>query len=567
MGELSDNDVEKCLQCALSDEYRSSGTWAYYLNRFGDGESGEVVYQCGDDTMQAPYSVEGGNGSAPVCTIDFDNAVEVFPIVQYLPVADDADHFASMESAKLYKGGIPLYERFVSKGERANMDSSDFAGKGKSFPINKPGDVMAAFHSLGRAGSDNHSVATIRANIIKIAKRKGYPLPKSVQEAAAAKKSCPDCVGGKRGAKDCPKCKGTGKLPPPDTDADEAARPAAGGSLKLIESTPWAEELVLIESEGREVEIKLIAPGKGSSAFYPSEVLQRDGPGVFKKNTQIFINHATKAEEAARPEGDWHKLAGALSTDAYWKESAKHGPGLFAMAKFAADIAPAVIDKAPYSGMSIRANGDAVMESGRPKLQEGVPILARLSGAESVDVVTRAGAGGMILTEAARPAQEVEMTEVEIKALVESAVKAAVAEVRAPVSLLEARALKGDAMIEALGLLESTGLPQASRQRVCESVSANLPIKDGAIEMEKFKTLVMAEARREGAYIAQLTGAGRVQGLGPVTIIEADQKSEKKRLKEARKEAERLAEDGAEIFKAFGLTEAAAKLAANGRVA
>ena len=63
--------------------------------------------------------------------------------------------------------------------------------------------------------------------------------------------------------------------------------------------------------------------------------------------------------------------------------------------------------------MSIRAAG--VAESN--KQHDGLPILKELTSAESVDVVTRAGAGGMILTEAARTAKETEMDAVEVTKL------------------------------------------------------------------------------------------------------------------------------------------------------
>ena len=79
------------------------------------------------------------------------------------------------------RGGIPLVERFVSKAERDTMDEGDFAGKGKSFPIAKPGDIMAAVHSMGRAGSGNYGPAALKARIIAIAKKKGWTkyLPKA----------------------------------------------------------------------------------------------------------------------------------------------------------------------------------------------------------------------------------------------------------------------------------------------------------------------------------------------------------------------------------------------------
>jgi len=323
------------------------------------------------------------------------------------------------------------------------------------------------------------------------------------------------------------------------------------GTLVLVESTAWAEELLLIESSGREVEIKLIAPGKGATAFYPADVLKRDGPEVFKKNTQIYINHATRAEESARPEGDWHKLVGALSTDAYWKEGAKHGDGLFAMAKFASGIAESVIEKAPYSGMSIRANGNALMEAGRPVLREGVPILAAFTGVESVDVVTRAGAGGMILTEAAVPAnptQEAAMDAAEIQRLIEAATQP-----------LRDRALRGDAAVEANRLLEWVTLPGASKMRIVETLlRETLPVKDGALDATAFADLVNAEAKREGAYVASLTGAGRVTGMGSAPV--SDPASETK-LREVSKATYQRAHD---VFSEFGIPAAAAKAIAAG---
>jgi hypothetical protein len=63
--------------------------------------------------------------------------------------------------------------RDIPQAERDAMDPEDFAGKGRSFPINKPEDVAAAAASLGRAGDDNFSTDTLKDNIIRIAKRKG----------------------------------------------------------------------------------------------------------------------------------------------------------------------------------------------------------------------------------------------------------------------------------------------------------------------------------------------------------------------------------------------------------
>ena len=72
--------------------------------------------------------------------------------------------------------------RDISQAERDDAASGDFAGKNRSFPILKPADVQAALHSIGRAGSNNYDSATLRRRILAIAKRKGFPLPKSASE-------------------------------------------------------------------------------------------------------------------------------------------------------------------------------------------------------------------------------------------------------------------------------------------------------------------------------------------------------------------------------------------------
>lgn len=513
---MMQSDVRSRLCDALRDSTAGSMSYCYYLDHDGDGETGSVVYNCGGDIMQAPYSI-GEVGGKATCNIDTENAVDVVPVMTYQPEADDEDHYTAMESERLY-AAVPIYERFISKDTRKAASSDSFAGKGRSFPILKAEDVSAALHSIGRAGPGNYSSDVIRANIKRIAKAKGFPLPDSLK----------------------------------DTKESAVFPRGTVETMELRESFDWKEEaLRLIEASGTpaRMKIKLIAPGKGSSAFYPEEVLKRDGPNVFTKGTHIYINHATTAEESARPEGDWHKLAGALDGNAYWDESAKAGPGLYGDALFTSDYAPLIKEKAAFTGMSIRAAG--IAESG--KKRDGLPILKQLTHAESVDVVTKPGAGGMILTESARGATsqgEVNMTDAEVKALVESAVTSAVttaiAAVQKPVSLLEARALRGDAVVLANRHLSTMrGLPDASKARVVEAAIRDLPMKDGALDEAKFGELVLAEAKKEAQYVAQLTGAGNIAGMGPSGPAETDPV----KMAEARKRQQ-------EEDKAFELEEA-----------
>ncbi len=513
--DLSHNDIRSRLSDALDDG-------CYVCDVFGDDDSGDVVYHDGDGAKKASYQFSTVNGKQ-VATVDTDNAVEVTPRTTYDEQPDDDDSYASMESAfkkaKLYTE-LPIYERFISKDERDNADSKDFAGKGKSYPILKPGDVMAAVRSMGRAGSDNVGTSTLKKNIIAIAKRKCWTkyLPKAWQG-----------------------------------DSTEAQRGAVNpGELRLTESAATLEPIVLREARA-DYEIKLIAPGKGSSAFYPKEVLQRDGPRVFKAGTHVYLNHPTAAEEAARPEGDVKNLAGVLATDAVYQENHAKGPGLYARMKVFADHGQIVEEKAPHVGMSIRASGKA--ESNRT--QGGLPVLKELTSAESVDVVTRAGAGGMILTEAARPHQEGELTLQEAQKLINDGIAAATAPMVKRLQLADARE-------EANAVLESVTLPPAAKARIVKRVLAAIPTTaEGAIDTAKLRESIVKEAKSEGEYLATVTGSGRVFGMGAAPVVQLDE-NERKRLKEEKKERKKEAID---VFESIGMPSEAAKIAAKGRVA
>ncbi len=423
--------------------------------------------------------------------------------------------------------GEEMMERYISDKAREDMSDSDFAGKDKSFPIKSQEDVDAAFHSIGRAGADNYSSDKIRENIIRIAKRKGFTLPKSAQESVA--------VGGE--------------------------------GMKLTESASTIEPIVLKESRS-DYEIKLISPGKGSSAFYPAEVLRRDGPEVFTAGTHVYLNHPTAAEEAQRPEGDVANLAGVLTTGAVYHESHPKGEGLYARMKVFADHGALVEEKAAHVGMSIRASG--IAEAGG-KMRDGVPVLKKLTAATSVDVVTRAGAGGMILTEAAKPqnSQEVSMTEAEVTKLVEAAVLKAVEttveKTAGTVRSLTERAIRGDAREEGARLLESVSLPPISKARVIEAVLRDLPIKDGALDTVRFGEIVTAESKREGAYVGSLTGGNRVTGLGASSANIVDPKEAEASRQAQEQAAERSLKESAATFMRLGMTPQAALLAARGR--
>ena len=280
---------------------------------------------------------------------------------------------------------------------------------------------------------------------------------------------------------------------------------------------------------------------------------RRDGPKVFKAGTHVYVNHPTLAEEAQRPEGDVKNLAGVLTTDAAWQEAHSKGAGLYARMKVFADHGQMVEEKAPHVGMSIRASGKA--ESGAKK--NGLPVLTELTSAESVDIVTKAGAGGLLVTESAHRTnqEEVELTLQEAKQMI----KQGIAEGLAPV---RERLLKQDAREAAAEVLDGVDLPEPAKRRIIDRVIENLE-PGSELDVKKLRESVVTEAKAEGQYIAQLTGGGRVLGMGIAPTVEVDQKEAKKakkELKEARKSA-------VQTFMDIGMDKAAAKIAARGKVA
>lgn len=571
---LSHSDIRTRLSDELSDKMRGTGNYGYINDIFGDDESGDVIYYYNGDLKKASYSMGTGADGKPMCSIDCENAKDVIPVTTYQEESDetdDGDHVASMEAAKLFlpETDIRLIERFVSKTERAAMPKEDFAGKGTSFPIKTAQDVKDAARSIGRAGTGNLSMKAIKKNIIDIAKRKGFTssLPKAWQES------------------------GTAKV------ATEAATESAAteDSLRLVESAAPLEPIKVAEARA-DYEIKLIAPGAGSTAYYTPEVLQRDGPKVFTKETKVYLNHQTAAQEKAQPEGRVEDLAGVLTTDAEYRESHAKGPGLYARMKVFADHAQMVEEKAPHIGMSIRANGTGVKEAGKWVTRDGVPLLASLTSRKSVDVVTEAGAGGMILTEsasngtaaatenAARQTQEVSaMDAEEIKLLKESvAANTAISQ-----KLLNAE-MRREAIKEAAHVLRDVSLQPAAKEYIIANVLREaLPVKDGALDTVKLTEAINAEAKRYGS---SLPGGARVTGMGVASLTEAKKAKEcatckgegedadgedcpdcngTGKVKESRarmRETKREEADNVALFESLGLNKDQAAAAARGRV-
>jgi hypothetical protein len=307
--------------------------------------------------------------------------------------------------------------------------------------------------------------------------------------------------------------------------------------------------------------LKIIQPGWGSSGYYSEQLLRRDGPKVFKAGLKSYWNHPTASEAAERPERDLRDFAAELVSDARYLKNGPAGPGLYADAKVFEAFAPAVEELAPHIGVSIRAQG--VVKDGEAEGRKG-KIVEKLSNALSVDFVTEPGAGGRVVQlfeSAGRGAvitEDSDVDETRVQELIREAlepVQNALTEAR---SELEAAQTENSRLREALivreardlvaAQLASSQLPELTRGRLLQRLTADPPVREGALDAEALTAAVTTAIAEEAEYLSQVAGSP-VRGMG--THVPYDDQKE---------EAARIAR-----YQRLGLSESAAKVAAAGR--
>lgn len=299
------------------------------------------------------------------------------------------------------------------------------------------------------------------------------------------------------------------------------------------------------------IPIKVIEPGWGSSGYYPAQVLERDGPSIFSKGLKMFWNHATPTEEAMRPEGDLNALAAEFISDSRYLANGPEGPGLYADAKVFEGYQGPINDMAKHIGVSIRATGRAAQ--GEAEGRKG-PIVQQLTAAKSVDFVTEPGAGGKILDmfEAARkpqPATVHKEDEVDEKKFNE-----ALAARDQEIARLKEGALLRDAKDFVRQQVATANVPDVTKARLVESLSANPPVKDGALDTEVYKARISEAVTAETEYLTKAAGygSGRVEGMGGGAQAQGYKPEEvQSKMQEA--------------FQRLGLSKESAGIAAKGR--
>lgn len=174
-------------------------------------------------------------------------------------------------------------------------------------------------------------------------------------------------------------------------------RPGGPMSKQVHESTRLVAREGAAGAPATRKMIQIITPGWGSSGYYSAEVLEKAAKDrVIPKGTHMYLNHASESERTDRPEREVEKIAAVLVEDAVWDGKALMGP-----ADLMGPHAELIEAVAPYIGVSISGSASDIT-IGEAEGRTG-PIIEGLAVVNSVDFVTHAGRGGMVLLESARP--------------------------------------------------------------------------------------------------------------------------------------------------------------------
>lgn len=322
--------------------------------------------------------------------------------------------------------------------------------------------------------------------------------------------------------------------------------------------------------------VKVIQPGWGSSGYYSNDVLAASA-SLFE-GAQMFWNHPKSSDNYERPERDLRDLAGVL-TNVRYEESNASGAGIYGDAIVFDAFRETLDEIAPYIGVSIRAGGK--VHEGEAEDRGGL-LVDEINLVQSVDFVTRAGAGGKVLAqfaEAARPIEILEEKEKENNMELEEAIKT-IGERDETINGLNGKLTEAQSTIDALSQevsrlseahmlaecsaivaaeLKESDLPEVTKERIQQESGKFMATKDGGdekstkkvLDAEKIKESVQEAIKAEADYISKLSGGINISGMGS-NGHENDGEIEE-------------AVDMTDAFKAMGLTENAAKIAANGR--
>lgn len=296
--------------------------------------------------------------------------------------------------------------------------------------------------------------------------------------------------------------------------------------------------------------VRVIAPGKGSSAYYREDQLRRDAP-VFR-GAQVFLDHPTSKEAQERPERSLRDLVGVAVGEPEYRETGPAGPGVYAPTKVFRPYRETIEELAPHIGVSIRASGTRI----RDKVDGEDVWVAEKFVSGGFDFVTQAGAGGKVVpmlesagyvdrfleahpqdheeSEATRTqfvewalAQESETPHTEEENMAENeriteleAQNATLTEqnsalVEQNTRLVEALALREARDLVTEEVAKAQDLPEVTQQRLTESLPKHAPIKEGKLDKDTFLGRIVEAITEEKEYLEAIAPkGGRITGMG-----------------------------------------------------
>jgi DNA-binding protein YbaB len=207
-------------------------------------------------------------------------------------------------------------------------------------------------------------------------------------------------------------------LPSDPKEVEQAYKPLSESERGIVmEAADTFAEAAMTSpsSKTRELTVTVIKPGfnKSKGRFYSSKALRETGH-IFE-GAKVFINHATKAEESARPEGRVQDWAGTLTGNIWEAKDGSLKSKCIVHNGETVKMLDALKEagKLGELGMSIRAAGVQT-----PATVQGVKTLLveAFVACKSVDMVTFPGAGGKVDSMAESDGQHI-LTEAELEAV------------------------------------------------------------------------------------------------------------------------------------------------------
>jgi hypothetical protein len=153
--------------------------------------------------------------------------------------------------------------------------------------------------------------------------------------------------------------------------------------------------------------VQVISPGWGSSGYYSAEVLEAAGKSkVWPAGTHMYFDHPSASEGVDRPERSVKDLAATLTEDARWDGGRK---SLVARVEPVGLGKTVLADEAYRRAIACSVRAAADIGIGEAEGRKGAIVQEIFADTfNSVDFVTHAGRGGMVL-ESARAALDTDV--------------------------------------------------------------------------------------------------------------------------------------------------------------